>query len=68
MQDILIRTTDDWKTALDLGHVVAIVMIDLSKAFDTINHELLIVSWKHMVFVELNHPGFMTTYLGEDRE
>ena len=41
-QDILLRTIDDWKTALDLSHVVATVMIDLSKAFDTINHNLLL--------------------------
>ena len=41
-QDILLRTIDDWKTALDLGHVVATVMIDLPKAFDTINHNLLL--------------------------
>ena len=39
-QDILLRTIDDWKTALELSHVVATVMIDLSKAFDTINHNL----------------------------
>ena len=41
-QDIFLRTIDDWKTALDPGHVVVTVMIDLSKAFDTINHNLLI--------------------------
>ena len=33
---------DDWKTALDQGQDVAAVMIDLSKAFDTVNHALLI--------------------------
>ena len=42
IQDILLRTIDDWKSALDNGHVVATVMIDLSKAFNTINHKLLI--------------------------
>ena len=35
-------TVDDWKTALDRGQDVAAVMIDLSKAFDTVNHALLI--------------------------
>ena len=35
-------TVDDWKTALDRGQDVAVVMIDLSKAFDTVNHALLI--------------------------
>lgn len=35
-QDILLGTVDDWKTALDQGQDVAAVMIDLSKAFDTV--------------------------------
>ena len=41
-QDILLRTVDDWRGALDDGDVVATVMIDLSKAFDTINHGLML--------------------------
>ena len=41
-QDILLGTVDDWKTALDRGQDVAAVTIDLSKAFDTVNHALLI--------------------------
>ena len=40
-QDILLRTIDDWKIALDNKKPVATVMIDLSKAYDTINpHKL----------------------------
>ena len=41
-QDVLLRATDDWKKALDLGQFVATVMIDLSKAFDSINYDLLL--------------------------
>ena len=41
-QDVILRATDDWKRALDCGQIVATVMIDLSKAFDTINHNLLL--------------------------
>ena len=36
------KATDDWKRALDCGQIVTTVMIDLSKAFDTINHNLLL--------------------------
>ena len=41
-QDVLVKTVDDWKTALDVGKMVGTVLIDLSKAFDTINHTLLL--------------------------
>ena len=41
-QDALLRAIDDWKSALDRGQIVAAVMIDLSKAFDSINHNLLL--------------------------
>ena len=41
-QDILLWTVADWKTVLDLGLDLTAVMIDMSKAFDTENHALLI--------------------------
>ena len=34
-------TVDDWKTALDQVQDVVAVIIDLSKAFDTVNHAKL---------------------------
>ena len=41
-QDVLLKTIDDWKLALDDNKIVASVLIDLSKAFDTIDHDLLL--------------------------
>ena len=41
-QDVLLKTIDDWKLALDENKIVASVLIDLSKAFDTIDHDLLL--------------------------
>ena len=35
-QDVLLKSVDDWKIALDKGMVVGTVMIDLSKAIDSI--------------------------------
>ena len=48
-QDVLLKTIDDWKLALDDwklalddNKIVASVLINLSKAFDTIDHDLLL--------------------------
>ena len=41
-QDVLVKSVDDWKIALDAEKVVGTVLIDLSKAFDMIDHALLL--------------------------
>ena len=39
---VLIRLIENWKQALDENFVVGNVLMDLSKAFDCILHDLLI--------------------------
>ena len=41
-QDVLLKTVDDWKIFLDAGKIVGTVLIDLSKAFDMIDHTILL--------------------------
>lgn len=41
-QSVLLKMIEDWKKALDNGDTVGAIMIDLSKAFDTISHTYLL--------------------------
>ena len=40
--DALLKATDNWGRALDSNKLVGAVFIDLSKALDSIDHELLL--------------------------
>ena len=41
-QDVLVGTIEDWRQALDEDKLVASVMVDLSKVFDTVSHSILL--------------------------
>ena len=49
-QKALLRLVEKWKTSLDKNGLAAALLMDLSKAFDNINHNLLIA--------KLNAYGF----------
>ena len=42
----LLRLTEDWRRSLDNKEIVAVISMDLSKAFDTIPHALLLAKLK----------------------
>ena len=40
-QDVLVSMTEDWRRAIDHGKLVGAAMVDLSKAFDLVQHDIL---------------------------
>ena len=40
-QHTLLKMIETWKVKINMGHKVGLTYTDLSKAFDSLNHELL---------------------------
>ena len=45
-ESTLLRLTEDWRAGLDNKEVVAVISLDLSKAFDCVPHDLLLAKLK----------------------
>ena len=61
-QHVLIKLLEDWKEKLDKDHIVGAVLMDLSKAFDCIPHDILIAKL-HAYGLDENSLVFIYSYL-----
>ena len=61
-QHSLLKMLELWKEALDKGKSVGAIFMDLSKAFDTLNHDLLIAKLEAYGFFK-NSLNYIQTYL-----
>jgi len=62
--NVLIRSIEAWRQSLDNGHIVATVLMDLSKAFDSLPHGLLIAKL-HSYGVSVNACDLIRSYLND---
>ena len=61
-QHLLVTMLEKWKKAVDKGEYASALFMDLSKAFDTINHDLLLAKLK-AYGLSLNPVKLMHSYL-----
>ena len=61
-QYALIRMIENWKTQLNKRKKISVIIKDLSKAFDTLNHNLLVAKLK-AYGLQLNAASFIKNYL-----
>ena len=59
---LLLRTIENWKTQLNKRNKIGVITMEFSKAFDTLNHNLIVAKLKSYG-LDLNAVSFIKSYL-----
>ena len=62
----LLNCTNDWYVNIDRGKFTAMIFIDLKKAFDTVDHQILLNKMRNYGIDGLEHQWF-SSYLDNRR-
>ena len=63
----LLKSTNDWYVNMDKGRITATVSMDLKKAFDTVDHDVLLQKLEKYGVIGLEHTWF-SSYLKNRRQ
>ena len=63
METALVRVTNDILIALDKKQMVLLVLLDVSAAFDTVDHRLLLMRMSHRFGISGNVLKWFRSYL-----
>jgi hypothetical protein len=66
-ENVIVNLVEDWKKALDNGQIVCTLLMDLSKAFDSLPHRLLIAKLKAYGF-SVQACQLIATYLSNRKQ
>ena len=66
-QHVLMRLIEEWKSKIDKGYVVGAILLDLSKAFDCVPHELLLAKL-HAYGFEIEALQYIFSYLSKRQQ
>ena len=61
METAALRIVSNIRVVLDIGHV-SLLLLDMSEAFDTVDHDILIGRIKHLQFAKCRRSGLEHTF------
>ena len=67
-QHAILRMIESFRTLLNKGQEVGVIVMDLSKAFHTLNHKLLLKNYKLMVLIKNHSLLLKAILLRENKE